>query len=56
MDIRAGIDFELSGETIFLPRNVCDKYAEVGITSVFPWQAACLKLPGVLGELLCLFN
>nr|CDS23045.1 DNA polymerase theta [Echinococcus granulosus] len=48
MDIRAGIDFELSSESLFLPRSICDKYAEIGITSVFPWQAACLKLPGVL--------
>lgn len=56
MDIRAGIDLELSGETIFLPSNVYNKYAEIGITSVFPWQAECLKLPGVLGELLCLVS
>ncbi|VDM30487.1 unnamed protein product [Hydatigera taeniaeformis] len=48
MDIRAGVNFELSDDTIFLPRSICDKYAEIGITSVFPWQAACLKLPGVL--------
>ncbi|KAL5107880.1 DNA polymerase theta [Taenia crassiceps] len=48
MDIRPGIDFELSDEAIFLPRNIYDKYAEIGITSVFPWQAACLKLPGIL--------
>ena len=51
MDIRAGVDFAISNEAIFLPKTICDKYTEIGITSVFPWQAECLKLPGVLGSI-----
>ena len=50
MNIYAGVDFELSSNAIYLPKTVSDKYAEIGITSVFPWQAECLKLPGVLGS------
>lgn len=50
MNIRVGIDFELTNDDIYLPKPVFDKYAEIGITSMFPWQAECLKLPGVLGN------
>ncbi|KAM7542357.1 hypothetical protein Aperf_G00000006733 [Anoplocephala perfoliata] len=48
MNIRAGINFEVTNEVIYLPKPIFDKYAEIGITSMFPWQAECLKLPGVL--------
>nr|CUU98975.1 hypothetical transcript [Hymenolepis microstoma] len=48
MNFRAGVDFELTDECVYLPKPVFDKYAEVGITSIFPWQVECLKLPGVL--------
>lgn len=52
MNIRAGVDFEVTDENVYLPKPVFDKYAEIGITSVFPWQVECLKLPGVLGSVL----
>ncbi|KAB7507938.1 ATP-dependent DNA helicase [Armadillidium nasatum] len=31
-----------------LPEDVLIKYKENGISSMFPWQVECLKLPGVL--------
>ncbi|VDN97014.1 unnamed protein product [Rodentolepis nana] len=48
MNFRAGVDFELTDECVYLPKPVFDKYSEIGITSIFPWQVECLKLPGVL--------
>ena len=33
-----------------LPQKVLKQYASHGISSIYPWQAQCLMLPGVLGR------
>jgi DNA polymerase theta len=47
------LDTSLSSEALLLsqwnlPSKVLDCYATLGIKSMFPWQAECLVLPGVL--------
>ncbi len=52
MNINAGIDVEISNGDLFLPKDVFERYSAIGIKSIFPWQADCLSIPGVLGSLI----
>lgn len=50
MNINAGVDVEISNGELYLPKDVYDKYIQIGIKSIFQWQADCLSIPGVLGN------
>ena len=53
-NLRAPDSDELKLSAWGLPDAVYKRYEEKAISQMFPWQAECLCLPGVLGNSMCL--
>ncbi|KAF7258152.1 hypothetical protein EG68_04138 [Paragonimus skrjabini miyazakii] len=48
MEILVGHGVRIAQDGLVVPASVFNHYFDSGITSIFPWQADCLKIPGVL--------
>ncbi|KAF6779074.1 hypothetical protein AHF37_01528 [Paragonimus kellicotti] len=48
MEIQVGPKVGIADGVLVVPPSVFNHYFDAGITSIFPWQADCLKIPGVL--------
>ncbi|KAF8561289.1 hypothetical protein P879_08688 [Paragonimus westermani] len=48
MELLVGPGVGIDQKGLVVPPSVFNHYLDAGITSIFPWQADCLKIPGVL--------